>query len=350
MITPTVSKLINKLAWTARRFGRSAPIDVLYQGGSKDHPEYIKRIRGPVYLEPLHGYAITADGVLVEETMDPHYYIQVPTATWRNGLPSMLWFERTVHRQNLIDHHRSVVSLRHQWEWNYYHFHLDVLGKMKLLSEYGVLDGRPLALGRYVREFPFAAEVLRKGKLSKRDWLIPDTDNRRIILADELIYCRIDGHAAGDRVRYLLNQMELPPPPLNSRKKIFLNREPPATRVASNFSEIRPLIEERGFTIVDSAKLSMDEKIELFSNIRYLVAIHGAGLTNVIYRRDAPLSLIEIHGSSYIPPDIKIISHDFGYTYRRLSCEPAKGVDPQHASIYVDPTELCRAMDELLQT
>jgi len=104
MVGPTVSKLINKLAWTARRFGRSAPIEVLHQGGSKDRPEYIKRIRGPVYLEPLHGYAITADGVLVEETMDPNF--QVPNATWRHGLPSMLWFERTVHSQDLIDHHR----------------------------------------------------------------------------------------------------------------------------------------------------------------------------------------------------------------------------------------------------
>ena len=118
----------------------------------------------------------------------------------------------------------------------------------------------------------------------------------------------------------------------------------------SNFSEIRPLIEERGFTIVDSAELSMEEKIELFSSIRHLVGIHGAGLTNVIYRHGAPLSLIEIHGTSYIPPDIKNISDDFGYTYRRLSCEPAKGVDPQHANIYVEPTDLCRAMDELLQT
>jgi hypothetical protein len=69
MVTPTVSKLINKVAWTARGFGRSAPIEVLYLGGSKDRPEYIKRIRGPVYLEPQHGYAITADGVLVEETI-----------------------------------------------------------------------------------------------------------------------------------------------------------------------------------------------------------------------------------------------------------------------------------------
>ena len=156
MVTPIVSKLINKLAWTARRFGRSAPIETLYQGGSKDRPEYIKRIRGPVYLEPRHGYAITADGVLVEETMDPNF--PVPNATWRTRPSVVLWFERTVRCHNLIDHHRSVVSLRHQWEWNYYHFHLDVLGKMNLLSKHGFLDGHPLALGRYVREFPFAAD------------------------------------------------------------------------------------------------------------------------------------------------------------------------------------------------
>ena len=142
MVKPIVSKLSNKLAWTARRIGRSAPIEVLYQGGSKHRPEYIKRIRGPVYLEPLHGYAITADGVLVEETMDPHF--PMPTATWRYGLPSLRWFEQTARRQDLVDHHRSVVSLRHPWEWNYYHFHLDVLGKLKLLSEHGVTDGRPL--------------------------------------------------------------------------------------------------------------------------------------------------------------------------------------------------------------
>lgn len=347
MAAGLIQRLISKSAWTARRIGRSAPIEVLYQGGSKERPEYIKRIRGPVYLEPLFGYAITADGILVEETMDPHF--PVPAPTWRHGLPSMRWFDQTVRSPDLVDHHRSVVSLRHHWEWNYYHFHLDVLGKMNLLSEHNLLDGRPLALGRYVRQLPFTREVLGMGRLAKRDWLIPDAENRRIVLADELIYCRIDGLAARDRVRYLVDEMELPAPSLDSGKRIFLNREPPASRQIDNFAEVRPLIEERGFTIIDSATLSMDEKIELFSNVRHLVAIHGAGLTNIIYRRTAPLSLIEIHGTSYLPPDIKNISNDSGYTYRRLACEPAKG-DPQRANLYVNPTELCRAMDELLHT
>ena len=53
-----------------RGFGSVAPIETLYQGGSKKRPEYMGRVRGPVYLEPQHGYAITADGVLVDETMD----------------------------------------------------------------------------------------------------------------------------------------------------------------------------------------------------------------------------------------------------------------------------------------
>ena len=35
MVTPVVSKLINKLAWTARGFGRVAPIETLYQGEAR---------------------------------------------------------------------------------------------------------------------------------------------------------------------------------------------------------------------------------------------------------------------------------------------------------------------------
>jgi hypothetical protein len=34
MVTPVVSKLINKLAWTACGFGRVAPIETLYQRGA----------------------------------------------------------------------------------------------------------------------------------------------------------------------------------------------------------------------------------------------------------------------------------------------------------------------------
>jgi hypothetical protein len=35
MVTPVVSKLINKLAWTARGLGRVAPIETLYQGRTR---------------------------------------------------------------------------------------------------------------------------------------------------------------------------------------------------------------------------------------------------------------------------------------------------------------------------
>ena len=72
MVTPVVSKLLT--SWLGPRVGLAAwRQSKPFTRGSKERPEYIKRIRGPVYLEPQHGYAITADGVLVEETMDANF-------------------------------------------------------------------------------------------------------------------------------------------------------------------------------------------------------------------------------------------------------------------------------------
>lgn len=344
----TLSKATNKVAWTVRGLGRPVKVEVLHDARGNQCPEYVKRITGPVYLEPLYGYPITADGALIEEAMDPHFPTRTPT--WRNGLPSLRWFERTIRQPELIDHRASVVSLRHFWEWNYYHFHLDVLGKLKLLREQGIPRELPLALGRYARELPFVAALIQMGRLSQRDWIIPDIENRRIVLADELIYCRIDGLSYRNRVSHFLDEMELPPVPPGSSDKIFLNRGPAASRRIINFAEIRPVIEKLGFRIVDTAKLSIAEQIAIFSGTRYMAAIHGAGVTNIIYRRGFPLSLLELHASTFVNDDMKNICTEFGYAYDRLACDPVRGEKAPQASIYVEPSKLRRALDIMLQT
>jgi capsular polysaccharide biosynthesis protein len=50
---------------------------------------------------------------------------------------------------------------------------------------------------------------------------------------------------------------------------------------------------------VDAAALSHPEQIELFRSVRYLVAEHGAGIMNILFRQEAPLSLLEL-----FPPDV----------------------------------------------
>jgi hypothetical protein len=340
-------KLLNKALWSARRLGCSAHIETLYSGGTALYPVYVKRIRGPVYLEPVFGYPITDGGFLIEEAMDPHYV--EPKETWRNGLPSMLNFEQTIRRPELIDRHKSVVSLRHFWEWNYFHFHLDVLGKLKLLSNFSFPKDTAYALGLYVRQMSFASDILSKGRLASKSFVVPDVDNRRIVLADELIYCRIDPRFYRNRIECLVDQMDLPPVSQGSCDKVFLTRNPPASSRILNFSELRPLIEARGFRIVDSAQLTVDEQIKTFAQVRYLAAVHGAGLINMIYRRAGLLSVLEIHASNYVTDDFRDISQEFNYKYQRLPCEPVGPEKAQGSGMHVNAGDLEMALDQLVQ-
>jgi hypothetical protein len=343
----SISKIARKVMWSTRAIGRSARIESIYDNNDPVRPEFIRRIVGPVFLEPQDGYAITGDGLLVEESVRPHFFSPVPA--WRNGgLPSPRWFERTRRNPDAVDYYPTVVSLRHFWEWNYYHFHLDVLGKLSVLRDHGVGRDLPHALGRYVRQLGFASEILSQGALSNRNWIIPDVENTRIIAADELIYCCVDGTSYKRRLSCFLDELNLPPVDANKSARVFLNRQPPANRRILNFSEVKSIFEEREFAIVDAAQLSVVEQMRLFSGTRYLAAIHGAGVTNIIYRRGAPLSLLELHAESYVTEDMKGICSEFGYHYGRLGGEPARDQRAQGASFYVDKDKLREALDKLL--
>lgn len=341
-----VSKLGNKVYWTARALSRPTPIEVLYDNGNPDKPEHIRAVNKRVFIDPLHGYAITEDGVLIEDSMTPNF--RMPTANWRNGLPSPAWFKNALEDASRIDYYPCVVSLRHFWEWNYYHFLMDVLGKLSLLDRQGIDPALPLALGRYVGEFRFASDFIRLGRLKDRHWLIPDKDNHRVIATDKLIYCRVDGHSYRDRASYTVGQMDLPFTPPRDGMRVFLNRPAPATRRIVNLDQVSTVLDHFNFTCADTTGMPVVDQLELFSKTRYLVAIHGAGVTNVIFRRGAPLSLLELHARSYINDDMMLMAGEFGYVYDRLKCEPQPGAKAQQANISVDASKLRLKIERML--
>ena len=108
-------------------------------------------------------------------------------------MPSPVGFVQAQHGRARTVRHRSVISLRHPWEWNYYHFYLDVLGKIRIFDELGIDQSTPLVVGRYAMDLPFAQQVLQTGGLKDRTWIVQaDT----YILADEVYYCRTNSHTS----------------------------------------------------------------------------------------------------------------------------------------------------------
>lgn len=310
---------------------------LLRQPTGYGHAPLVCEIEGPVYLEPRFGYVISKSGHLIEDAVRPNFAFKSP---WRLEIPSPR--EIAGYRRNgRVQKVGRVVSLRHWWEWNYYHFYMDVLGKLATLEKSGVDHRTPLVIGGYYNQIPWVRDILEMGDLKSRDWLIQQDV---LLEADSLVYCRAQVPFRS-RVTYLARATGAPQPDSDPRseRRIFLTRQGDVSRQICNLDEVRETLNDHGYEEVDSARLSIKDQMELFANTRYMVAIHGAGLTNLIFRQGHPLDVIELYGAGYNSGNFSAICEELGYGWRGVEGELV-GADPQLANIEVDVVALAAAL------
>jgi hypothetical protein len=349
------AKLATKVAWSAWSAAAPAPrIESLHQRRLVDEVrsndigmpygslEFVKRATGRLYIEPDWGYLIGANGHLIEESTAPNFEYAIPP--WRLAMPSPVGFARARQGRTPTVHHRSVISLRHPWEWNYFHFYHDVLGRLRLFDEVGIDQSTPLVLGRYAIELPFVRQIIDRGALKDRNWIIQD---HTYVVADEVYYCRTKQQRK-PKADYLLDLMGVPARRDEVNERVFLTRGQNVARHIVNMDEIEGTLREHGFRIVDVAGWTIDQQIELFSGTRYLVAIHGAGLTNMMFRRDSALSVLELHAETYRSLDFEAVCEEFGYAWDHLSGPPDSPNGGQHDNFSLDPVLLDEKIRQML--
>jgi hypothetical protein len=342
-------KIAYKSLWTALDLAAAKcrpQLDVLHlrdSGFGPDFPEGVYRLNGGAYVEPTSGYVITAAGQLSELSMRPNRWKQcVP---WRVDLPSPAEFlaARKPSAANVI-RYPVVISLRHLWDWNYYHFFSDVLARLRLLADVGIAQDVPLVLGKYAGEMPFVQEILNCGALKNRPWVNPET---RFVYADSVIFC----HTQQDRkhgLGYIAQQMAVPAANPRSVDRVFLTRPPSATRKVANVDELAPVLAKYGFRALDSSTMSISDQMREFAGMRYLVAVHGAGITNIMFRQGAPMSMIEIQPHNYATADFMQIAESYGYGWSLLKGEAAHAGNSQHVDFRVSRDALDEKIAEML--
>ena len=100
---------------------------------------------------------------------------------------------------------------------------------------------------------------------------------------------------------------------------------------------------------MDFDVLSLPEQIHLLANSRYVIGIHGAGLTNMLFRGGRPLSLLEIYPpGDYYPFHYVLMASQMGYTYDGMIGTPGEQI--YSGSFRVDSEELRIRVANLLQS
>ena len=132
-------------------------------------------------------------------------------------------------------------------------------------------------------------------------------------------------------------------------RRIFLTRSKNSLRFIENMDDLKPLLEGHQFEIVDSEQIKVVDQIALFCSCQYLISIHGAGLTNIIYRQGNPMTILEIvQPSDYIPFHYIMLAHLYHYNYNIILGE--RGLLHQHGGFRVNADQLKTTLEGMVKT
>ena len=298
--------------------------------------EYLIIYDKPCIIEPRYGWAISLENKLIYPSLG---YSRVPylpkPAKKIKGL-----------RDIPLEEYSQLVSLRDTGEENYYHFYNDVLAKLFFLEEKMNLSlAVPLLISKRLHERPFFQYFLAHPYLRDRQWVLQDEQYIRSHLT---YFCKPLTHTPQyySRILNMVRPRDWYGIDVLSRR-LFITRGPKRLRYIENSAEIASVCRDMGFEVVDFDELSFPQQIRTMRQTRYVVGIHGAGLANMLFRGDQPMSLLEIYPPAiYFPCHYIIMANQLGYYYDGMI--GLAGSQQFSGGFRVDPAELRKRLVMLL--
>lgn len=236
----------------------------------------------------------------------------------------------------------KVISLRDTGEENYFHFYNDILTKLLFLRDNSLLDyNAHIVVSHLLWNKNYFQTFLNNTWLGQLQWY-PQKDEW--MRTNHVIFCKPYTHTK----KYLIELVRLMTPALStiSNNKVLLIRGPGSLRFIENEEEIFSVLLKYGFQKVDAAKLTLEEQINIFANALDVVAVHGAGITNIIFRNGSPLRLLELfHWNEYLPFHYIMLARVFSFNYAAL--RGRKGAKSAKGGFYINPQQVedyCKAV------
>ncbi len=297
--------------------------------------EYIYIHKEGGLIEPS-GWHITKDGKL-------NYYSLGLSRAPHNLKPS---YRKLKGKKNIIEADR-IISLRDTGDENYFHFYNDVLAKLFLLKKHGFIieEYQILVSGVQMRKSFFTYYTEHHPELKKLNWLVQE--ETEYVTANEIVFSKPETHRM-DLLLPIVAPFKIEHSASSENpKKIFLSRDPKRLRFIENMEELKPVLQEYGYPVFDADNLSLTEQIALFGKTDYLIGIHGAGFTNLLYTNHLKV-LVEIFpptSEPWLPFHYGLMAKQLGVKYIPLIGEPPQ--KSYSGGFRVKPEALKAAMERI---
>lgn len=213
---------------------------------------------------------------------------------------------------------RSIFSNR-----NYYHTLIDHLPRIYLLSRYhqGYVGSSKIKL--LVPGGLTKVENFFLDKLLPENIEILRVKPDGVFRIDNLIFPSFLTHrSAGYLPKVYLNffyKNLLPRYPRNKSNMIYISRkyiDANSQRCVLNEEELLRKLAPYGFKRYYLEDMSINKQIELFYDAKFVIAPHGAGLTNIIFSE--AINVLEMFPGSCLLPHYYFLSRSLGHNYKYL--------------------------------
>ena len=250
------------------------------------------------------------------------------------------WLDAWMRRKKKVKLN-AVVSLRDTGEENYFHFFNDVMAKLYFIRDAGLdLKGYTIVISSRLQQKEYFRTVVGKSWLKDLTFHVQEDE---WIEFDIGVFCKPLTHTVKyfkETARFVLTDSSE-----GTDRRLFITRDSKTFRFIENMDDLLPILKNYGFEIIDSAHLPFLDQVKLFSSCSALIGVHGAGLTNMIFRNGRPMTVLEIvHPFEYIPFHYIMLSKQYHYPYAVVLGRKGKS---NSGGFRVEPAELEGAIRKL---
>jgi len=270
---------------------------------------YAIRVDGCVTIDGMSGFAVHRGRVL-PASLAYAYDARLPS--WRAFLP---------RRGGVVV--RNAISLRDPYEKNYFHFFNDLLSKVLFVREHFADSGdHTFVIAERVHASRWFQALLSTDLLKDAPFVVQRPNEP--VVCDGAIFVKAPPHrrdtfaavAACARSHYQSTAARRSGP---ERLLLVRHAESRNGRIPSNQRELIARLARYGFESVDPATLPWPEQVAVMRDCRVLVGAHGAGMTNMMFRGEAPMDVIELFTRALFPPHYYWMADVLGYRYRPVA-------------------------------
>ncbi|MDM9379589.1 glycosyltransferase family 61 protein [Chlorogloeopsis sp. ULAP01] len=309
-----------------------------------------------IYLIGKYTVGLTEQGEFIRETSVPYYSNNV---YWHTADSLSLRALTSYYFSKSSKELPVACSLINSWNHNnYYQWMINTLTKLEGIKYYENKTGLKVPLIIHNQPNKWQIESLkylgyqeedfifwRNQKTLVRNLIVPSFRN---LYLDENIY---SGYTSPQGLTWLAEELKR-----YVRKNytsitdvhpyVYVSRRKAVGRRILNESEVAECLQSYNFRSYVLEELNLAEQINLFSQAKFVIAPHGAGLSNIIFSTNS--KVIEICGET--PPTLNFagIARTLGFQYGCLTNPNNSNLSKNDGNIQVDIKRLSTMIDMLI--